>query len=147
MLLTVDPGKHSFGWARFDGDTLMACGMAVIDEVEGMFGDLSGEDAIVEKPQIYTHDKMRGDPNDLIDVAITAGAVGGVLSRKGAHVAYLRPHRWKGSRPKNVDNAYTLERMRPHEKFLLERCGVTKHKRHNVVDAIGIGLWKLGRRP
>jgi hypothetical protein len=32
------------------------------------------------------------------------------------------------------------------ERQVLERVGLTKSKMHNVLDAVGIGLWKLKRR-
>lgn len=146
-LVTVDPGKAACGWAEFDATTLIACGFEAVNGMRNVFRRLHDEnvcfDLIIERPQVYPHAKLRGDPNDLIDVALTAGAVFAMALIPYAD--FVRPRVWKGTRPKNIQCAAIEAALRPHERHVLDRCGLPSHKRHNVVDAIGIGLWKVGR--
>ena len=51
----------------------------------------------------------------------------------------VHPRVWKGQRPKDVDNRWTLSQLDADE---LAVAG----KNHNVLDAIGLGLWRLKRR-
>jgi hypothetical protein len=147
--IAVDPGKTLIGWAVFDGRKLESCGLSRLYEVRDMVCLMRTGHAemVVEKPQVYPHQRLKGDPNDLIDVALAAGCVAEMGHANGMAVEFVLPRRWKGQRPKDVCNALTLDLMLPHEKGLLKKTGVIKSKRHNVLDAIGIGLWRIGRRP
>ncbi|NIQ90988.1 MAG: hypothetical protein GWM98_04570 [Nitrospinaceae bacterium] len=102
--------------------------------------------AVVEIPQIYDRRKWKGDPNDLIKVAVTAGALAGTFFRRTGSIEFVKPATWKGSRPKEIDNEFTLSLLTPDELLRFERAKAPKSKRHNLIDAIGIGLWKLKRR-
>lgn len=142
MLFSIDPGKNEFAWALFDNKKLIKCGMCEVDNIRDLVYGVMIDEVVIEVPQIYMQRKWKGDPNDLIDVAVTAGRVAGQFSQ----VEFVRPRIWKGNRPKDIDNNYTLSQLISKELTILNICGVQKSKRHNVVDAIGIGLWKLGRR-
>jgi len=150
-LVTIDPGK-TIGWATFYDDRFI--GADVIDAerlhtashmlhnlVKAAHPDL----AIIEKPQVYPQRNWKGDPNDLINVAIIAGAAAAILMQT-ADIAFVKPHEWKGNRPKKIDNEYTLGKMTTAERELLERCNIPKGKLEHVLDAIGIALWQIGRR-
>jgi len=151
QLVAVDPGKRTIALAVFDQSkkTMIGCQLTVLDGVRNFFIDArrTHTQVLIERPQVYLHQKLKGDPNDLIDVAIAVGQVAEMALANGCTVDSVLPRQWKGQRPKEVDNKVTLDHMFPHERHLLSRCGVIKSKRHNVLDAIGIGLWKLGRRP
>jgi len=143
-LIAIDPGKHAVGWAAFGDDGLSACGMLEI----GALGYLAGrrpDVAVIEVPQIYDRRRWKGDPNDLIDVAIAAGMARQALC-DAAEVVLVKPAAWKGQRAKAIDTEYTSGLLSLPERAVIDRCGVAKSKRHNVIDAIGIGLWRLGRR-
>ena len=86
-----------------------------------------------------------GDPNDLVDVALVAGACAGLLPAK---VAFVKPRRWKGTAPKRVTNRRTREVLTSEEVhvYTVAMTAVPAGLRHNVLDAIGIGLWALGRK-
>jgi hypothetical protein len=38
-----------------------------------------------------------------------------------------------------------LSKLTDHELSLLKGLGLPPSKEHNVIDAVGIGLWKVGR--
>lgn len=151
-LIAIDPGKLSIAWAMFDEDELRRCGLmrakTIADlaaEANLALGFAMADRAVVEVPQIYAQRKHKGGQNDLIDVAVTAGIA--VATLKLCHdVKLVRPRAWKGNRPKDVDNRLTLARLSVVERAVLDRIDVPKSLRHNVIDAIGIGLWALGRR-
>jgi len=147
-LLSVDPGKNEFSWAYFIDDELKACDLISIDKLE-VISSMDPNILIIEVPQIYLQRGWKGDPNDLIDVTITAGMIAGYLGiyrYLETRTIFVRPHNWKGNRPKDIDNKYTLSLLNKVELKVLDSCDVKNHKKHNVIDAIGIGLWKLGRR-
>jgi hypothetical protein len=143
-LLSIDPGKNEFGWARFHAAQLMQCGFEQVKYAQSLFYRMTVDCAVIEVPQIYPMRSWKGDPNDLIDVALTSGQIAGILSLNKKE--FVRPHAWKGNRPKDIDNNYTLSKLDERELVILNQCEVIKSKRHNVIDAIGIGLWKLNRR-
>ena len=136
MIIAVDPGKNTIAWAAFTNQSLIAAGIKTdglvswVAERAGIFSRV-----IIERPQIYPQSK--GDPNDLIDVAITVGLC---LTLSQFSTIY-RPREWKGQVPKKIHNARALDKLRPGERHILGELV----KNHNVIDAIGIGLYYLGR--
>src|SRR5690606_34499634 len=64
--------------------------------------------AVIESPQVYAASKSKGNPNDLVDVALAAGAWAGEAARLGAEVKMVAPREWKGQLSKVV----TRERAR-----------------------------------
>jgi hypothetical protein len=150
VLATVDPGKQGLAWAIFVDELLVEVGMLenIIFEnayrvLTAVFTRVKPNIAVIEIPQVYQQRLQKGDPNDLIDVAVVAGMVAGTLV-PWVHgpVQLIRPRVWKGNRPKAVDNRHTLSVLSAEEKTKIPSGA----KRHNVLDAVGIGLWKLGRR-
>ena len=152
-LIAIDPGKVCLGWASFKDARLVAAGIIenntrLVATYEPLEDVMHGEDpscVIIEVPQVYPQRAQKGDPNDLIDVAVIAGVVAG-LALSFVEPQLVKPHAWKGNRPKTVDNEYTLSLLKPDELKIVNGCGASKSKLHNVIDAVGIGLWKLGRR-
>jgi hypothetical protein len=132
-LLSIDPGKHLCGWALFEGPELAECGLSSFEKIADYA--ITPDDIIVEKPQIYRATKSQGNPNDLIDVAIT---VGKILSLFPAARVVL-PREWKGSVPKKVHHARNP--LTAEEKKLLPK--LAKSELHNVVDAVLLGKWYL----
>ena len=150
-LIAVDPAKLSVGWAAFEGARLRSCGLirqlergSFLLDLGRMFADLEGPEVVIEVPQVYQQRSWAGDPNDLIDVALTAGSVQGFA--RLCRTILVRPRQWKGTRSKSVCNKLTLKSLDEGERLIYERIAVPRHLRHNVLDAIGIGLWRLERR-
>ncbi len=146
-MLSIDPGKHMFGWAAFEDDRLNRCGLVKGEGFQDMMGAFvyhrTPTEIVVEIPQVYQQRMWKGDPNDLIDVAIVAGAV---AAQFRCETTFIRPRKWKGTRPKKVCNKLTLGTLDDGELKVYRSVDVLASLRHNVIDAIGIGLWRLGRR-
>ncbi len=166
--LAVDPGIRGAGVALFVESELRAAAyvpsplrtgngplecVAVAEAVDAWLAksgcELGALDELaVEWPQIYTAGKLVGDPNDLlplagVDVAIFARAHSRRTSAAVLRVAHYLPHAWKGQIPKGeVFNERVLTRLTPAENLRIERAGRLSH---NVLDAVGIGLFHLGR--
>ncbi len=133
MLVAIDPGADT-GWAAFDDGHLVQVGLGIPH---------LGGDVIIELPQIYTRSKA--DPNDLITLAVKVGQLKADAERAGCKVYLVHPHTWKGNAPKAVMGKRIVSRLDDAELEVLARVKCAASKRHNVVDAVGIALWRLGR--
>lgn len=83
-------------------------------------------------------------PSTILDLAYSAGRLVGHYRLQ--NVTRIKPSQWKGQRPKDVDNPYTLSLLTPEEREVVNRCGVPPSLLNNVLDAVGLGLWHVGRR-
>jgi hypothetical protein len=142
MIVAIDPGKHASGWAVFWDGKLWACGFGndadpILDVTEGIV-DL----VVLEVPRVYDRKRWKGDPNDLIDISVAGGILVGAL--RPETVKLVRPQDWKGQTPKGVQADRTLAKLTKAEAERLNGVA-SKSKLHNVIDAIGIGLWELKR--
>lgn len=153
-LLTLDPGKV-VGWATFYGARLRDLGVFE-DTQTHAFRDLLNfhrpEQALIEIPRVYPVAKWKGDPNDLIKVAVSAGILMGIIFEgcpgRIANVENVFPHTWKGSRPKKIDHTLTLKTLTVEEREIFDAAikRIGKTKAEHAVDAVSMGLWKLERR-
>jgi hypothetical protein len=143
-MLCIDPGNCS-GLALFHGGRLVWCGDYAADPSGPPFAHLpiGASHVLIERPTIYPLDKMRGDPNDLIKVALTAGRWAEAAARIGCVVEYVEPRTWKGQTPKEIHNRRVTAQLDAREQTVIPQLPATRL--HNVIDAIGLGLWKLRR--
>ena len=138
-LLAIDPGNDT-GWALFDScRRLQRCGLGYPDA--GTIDDL-----IIECPKL----RPRGEknPNAILSVARNAGEWAGRFeSRCAAPVRYVTPNDWKGGTPKDISHARIWANLDDKEKAIADAAvkGIAAGKRHNVFDAIGLGLFGVGR--
>jgi hypothetical protein len=150
MLLAIDPGADS-GWAVYDScRRLEACGLG------DSFAPFVGSSLLPSKVLIECAE-LRGrkdpNPNSILLMARNAGEHAGLWKSKGVEVVYLEPNSWKGSTPKLIDHARTWGKLDENERGVVDRCfstapgrnGMAPGKRHNVLDAVGIGLFGVGR--
>jgi hypothetical protein len=143
-LVSIDPGKHLIGWAVWDDSVLTACGLLRFEKLSDVLQyvkSLSPAQIICEVPQVYRMSRSKGDPNDLIDLALTAGVC---LACAGRSMA-VRPRAWKGTIDPDVLDARVRRRMGDHWPFVAGLKDVPKSLQHNTVDAVGLGLWCIDR--
>lgn len=164
--ITVDPGVNGCGVAIWDhGKLRQAIYLPAVDAVQKPFAAVlavrlhllwpkATYAVVVERPQVYALGKSKGDPNDLIQVALVAGGVGALLGHVcNAAVFFVTPAEWKGQLPKpaSVKQPYIVaerarERLTPEERACVELPKAGKLQ-WDVWDAVGIGLHHLGRWP
>ena len=131
-IFAIDSGKD-WAWAHILNGILLAVGLRKLPSVLPAITRL-----VVEKPHTG---QSKASKKDIITLAIRAGEVGGVVAHlTGIKPEYIEPVRWKGSVPKKVTNERTLAKLTPEELLVLG----AKHN-HNVLDAIGIALYIVGR--
>lgn len=107
-------------------------------------GILSGyKEAVTEFPIVRRQEAYKG--NDMLLTAASAGLFLGVC--KAQRVITVKPGAWKGQVPKEEMCRRILDILTEEERALFERCMIGKLKslHHNAIDAIGIGLWAVGR--
>lgn len=136
-LLAIDPGDAT-GWAHFRGYQLSACGLTPPDTYSTL---PACQYVIVEEPQVYRFG--RADPNSLL---ILSEKVGRIMQLY-PHAKKVKPRTWKGTMPKEICHARFLPKLGPLEKKVLDDAleGVARGLRHNVRDAVCMGLWELKR--
>ncbi len=136
-MICIDPGVRACGLAFFSSDKELIYARYVL--VSELRDQVANSPLLIEMPRIYPGSaQQKGDLNDLLDLAAVVGyceALFGVGER-------VFPARWKGQVPKKIMTARIISKLTPDELSRIARVGA---KDHNTIDAVGIGLWKLGR--
>lgn len=130
-IIAIDPGART-GWAVFRGGLLSAAGVM---SPGGRVRTNDAEVVFVEVPD-------RVEPGiPLLDILLCARRAGELGERHGgdATVEYVNASAWKGSVPKKIHNSRVLALLSASERAILSS------KDHNMIDAVGLGLWALGR--
>jgi hypothetical protein len=142
-LLAIDPGGACLGWALFEDGVLIEVGLSRTKE------QLTGARArhhalilpkarggrVVSEMMRYRGSRSGIPPQDLVELNLIAGHVGS---------EWVYPDEWKGRVPKEIHQPRILKALTPEELYLVE--GVRPPTlRHNAIDAVGIGLYCLGR--
>jgi hypothetical protein len=130
-LITIDPGA-SMGVAVWRDGTLIA----VRRDLPARTLEIS--QVVIERPVA----RWKGTVEDVATLAIRAGIVAGVsLERWGVAARMIAPTDWKGTMGKSFVPSRCRASLTPEELAL------TKGASADQWDAIGIGLWVLGRWP
>jgi len=150
-VLAIDPGRDT-GWAFLDDSgALLFCGL-------GTPPDSVGHPVIIERPQVYRGRSSKGDPNDLITLAIQVGQYKERCERAQSKVELVLPRDWKGTVDPDVLCHRVVTSLSPSERDCLIRIitplarkpmtdeHLTAGKRHNVIDAVGLAKWSRGAR-
>lgn len=159
-LLAVDPGLLHPACAVFKGGVLVKASRVKVPKGIGpktpvvqrcrviafAIAEYSGhpDEIVIEFPQIYQAGKSKGDPNNLVPLAVIGGVLAGFYPT--VPIASPKPREWIGNLPKNErGDAWDSprgeriwSRLTPAERA----CIVVSH---DALDAVGIGLWRLGR--
>jgi hypothetical protein len=93
---------------------------------------------VSEIPQVY---KGSGVAEDLIELAGIVGACSGIFA--GTEGCSYVPKEWKGQTPKAIHNKRVMAKLGTEETRAIEKTPPALL--HNVIDAIGIGLFYLRR--
>ena len=157
MLVSIDPGVKDCGVALWDDNELAAAWLArgrawdetslivketLAQRVEGQV--LRGGIVAIERPKVYHQSKQRGDQRDIISLAIFVGSVATRLLSLGLQPVFYEPSAWKGSVPKDVMVERIKKKLSAEEHARVDLPSPSL--RHNVWDAVGIGLYHLKRR-
>lgn len=148
-LLAIDPGLKVLGWALFQNGLLTRCGLSRTDAA------VLGQQAVCHRRNLEAErlipiigaivaERMtwRGadgekdrNPQVLMDLNLIAG-----------HLAdeWVSPPEWKGNVPKDKHQPFILRHLDSGELAIVRKLGA-KRIVHNAVDAVGIGLYVLGR--
>jgi hypothetical protein len=153
-LLTIDPGQRkgraNLGWALFANDRLVEADVESSSEnamPPGCYPFSTEQNprfAIIEAPRWYPREH-RIDTNDLLDLSVLVGELKRHFAERGANVELVYPRTWKGTVPKDIHNKRVLAALSKEELAVLPKRPRAKDYDHNVLDAVGLGLWKLGR--
>lgn len=154
-LIAIDPGLVCTGVATFDGSRLIdvngyrSSRGPLVDRVQSIVacifdGAICGDAATIELPTIYPHGRGKGGGNDIRDLAVLVGAL---ISNIRGSIVLVEPACWKGQVPKEIHQARILGKLDPNELCIIESArkkygAVT----HNLIDAVGIGLYSIGRK-
>jgi hypothetical protein len=164
--LSVDPGVHSMAMAAFHADGLLieawneavpgyfdpgSCpvqgwgspSVRLVNRLQGLLSDLGETRIIGERQVVYPGAKgLKTNPNDLLDLAMCAGAFYGALCVDlRASLRLVEPAEWKAQVPKEITRERIKAILTPQEISRIRKGG----EMHNVWDAIGIGLFASGR--
>lgn len=156
MIVTIDPNVRGCGVASFLGGFLqwavyvknplagtrayavdVAMGEAVRRAVAER-GAFQPELVIIERPRVYPG-MPKTDLNDLIDVA----CVGAACASHFPNVQTVFPSEWKGTLRKQAMLDRIADKLTPNEQQVVQRTN--KSDTEDILDGVGIGLWKLGR--
>lgn len=145
-LLAIDPGENT-GGAYFVDGALVWCDLLSL--INGTHRAVTADHLAIEVMYIRPDD-LKGESaavvakrmNDLLSVNLCAGQW--IQSVNAQHTRRLKPHEWKGGLSKERHHPRVLDALAPAERALIPR--LAEYKLHNVLDAIGIGLFALGRQ-
>jgi len=137
---------------------LLACGLSsprtVAEAVDGLLAPANGigegwseriDEVHAERPKHYPNSKVSA--TDIVTLALRCGESVGAYSARGAKVTYYEPAEWKGQVAKNPHHQRIWARLTDSEKDIVEKAArkVPEKKRNNVLDAVALGLFALGR--
>lgn len=166
-VLAIDPGLKYLGWALFVHGKLARCGVSHSKSRKATLGEHArihvlnigakcimsppcrqNLHVVVERPKVYPGPRQKGDQNDLIAIAIVGAMVAGAIA---SNAAFIYPDEWKGQMPKDVCHRRIERRLDSDELKKLDdlppETAKGKGARHNGLDAVGIGLFAVWRRP
>lgn len=139
-LIAVDSGTDS-GFAAFVNGELSNAFLESVHEWNPRCHVTIEADAVVEIP-----DRVKVNPKSIIKLALNAGRW---LEKLGTacsgEVRAVEASAWKASTDPDVLARRILACLTPEELARVPKTRSALGYNHNVIDAIGLGLWRLGR--
>jgi hypothetical protein len=162
MILSIDPGTDT-GWALWRAGRLAACGFGCprlhpLHIVQPRLPDLDAiHDVWIEDQEIYPRSPV--PPSDVLTLAKLAHSERGRYEAVGCTVHMVLPRAWKGMTPCTCSakqgwdprccthHSRVWAKLNAHEQIVADQAivGMAPSKRHNVLDAVGIGQWVVGK--
>jgi hypothetical protein len=140
-LLTIDPGACT-GAAYFRQGRLVWVACVKFEKFHSVF---EGHHLLIEIPRVYPSGRQPVDPNDLITLAVRAGRLIEMSRGQLGTFETCFPSDWKAQVPDDILYKRLESVLSSEERVVVDAYKCAKHTKHNMLDAIGIGLWKLGR--
>lgn len=155
-VLAVDPGKKKAGIALFVNERLVVADLLRADntftlgkiawmwwsrEADRAGLDLKVDRLVTEAQEVYPGMKT-ANPNDLLPLAYLCGFLHAKIEAE--ETLMPRPREWKGSIQKDIFTRRILSRLHKDEIRIVDGVACPKGELHNVVDAVGLGLWSMG---
>lgn len=155
--LAIDPGNCT-GWAIFShAGLLQRCGVSTpktkptpkdlgLGPTQFRQGMFRGWALTIEMPEVTP---TTPSIPDILKLCVSLGRyVDWFEDNAGGTVDYVKPASWKGQVPKEIHHPRIYAALRPEEQKILYDTGLAMadSKRHNMVDAVGLGLYSVGRR-
>lgn len=142
-LTSADPGEWA-GYAHWELGLLVACG-------RWYKGLVKTKVLAIELPRIYPLGKSKANPNDIVQLSIRAGRIAEHYDEN--HTSWYHPQQWKGQVPDKIlygqegEPGRIVKLLTNTEKVIVKLSldNIAPGYRHNVLDAIGIGLYHIGR--
>lgn len=153
ILVAIDPGADT-GAAVFCNGSLFSAQLCKPGDVPHIPTSRDGLAVFVEMPNVRRARDTPARPNDIKTLAYRAGKTMGAIATWHAHCsggAYqefeVLPEEWKGQLDKVVTANKAQAALSTIESLKLTQClvPIALGKRHNVMDAVCLGLWALGR--
>lgn len=155
-LVAIDPAVRCSGWALFREGRLVSCGVVEAKSIPealkaaALWASRLPTDreysTIIEYPQVYRPGTSKVDPNDVVGIGIVGGGYAAALVAKGP-IEFVEPARWKGQAPKEVVHERARKVLAAWESQVLTAglMLLSDKKSLDALDAVSLGLWKLGR--
>jgi hypothetical protein len=141
MFLSLDPGL-STGFAWWSPKLqLVACGVRVDGPGPAVEYDISH--LIIECPRIYTARLMKGDPNNIVTLAVQ---VGRYIERYGSRgFTSVFPGEWKQQQSKGAHHPKIFKALSPVAQEIVRKAGKGMGEKAlgDMFDAIGLGQYAI----
>lgn len=142
LILAIDPGNDT-GWAIDQDGRLIGCG---VSSKGSFWAPRKVDHMVIERPEVYQARFMKGNPNDIITLAITVGELCERVRPYCTFQTLVLPKQWKGSIDKDVHHGRIQDALSPEDLAFVAEKGkrYPKSKTHNMWDAIGLVKWFRG---
>lgn len=153
-IVAIDPGIRASGVAVFHRGSLVAAKWVkghesdvvswtqrqVLGIPQAFVGRVC---SFVEEPIVVRGRAFRGKTESLLQLSQTVGMLRAMFEGVGVDVGRVPVRDWKRNVPTEALHERLERKLDEHEKSVIQ--WPAKSAAHNVVDAISIGLWALGR--
>lgn len=138
MIIAIDPGVQFCGVAFFSAaGKLWHCELR---SSERPLEPSKEAKVFVERMVVYPGGRFSAD---LLDVSYAAGRMTANFAQSA--ITKVPARDWKGQLPRAVEQARTLAALTSGETRVLDSARCQASLRHNILSAIGLGLYAVGR--